>query len=234
MNNTNVDAKKSKTNVKKNDKLIKSKHALSNVYSANWNDSAFEKYAKNSQNQLREDDCYNQRKDVDNGKRLKYMTTNFIDLANAHTDYNFFGMTVVDNQFVPAPQVIDKYSSLVNGNDGGVITNCKGRNEFGMLPVNIPYKGQAEHGDVYIEDNIRNYIQVKKNSCLPRDNQFHDRSFSIFNCEIEKPEATKSVEQPEQGFCLGRNGLPSRFVRRYNNFDKSSNIYGKTEFRYFN
>ena len=34
--------------------------------------------------------------------------------------------------------------------------------------------------NVTIEDSIRNNVQVRKNSCLPREQDFHNRSFAIY------------------------------------------------------
>lgn len=197
------------------------------LYPANFDDNSFNQYTKNEYNRLSEDDCYKNRRDNDNNKRLKFYTTNYIDLANAQTTRNnFFGIDIEDNQFVPAPQVIDKYSSLVNGQDGNQLTNCKVRNGFGQLPVQLPFKGQGHHGDVCIEDTLRNYLDPKKQSCLPKETNFYNRSFEIFSNDIEVPMAIKSVETSDKGFYLGRVGLSSRFDHRYGNNWASS--YQKT------
>jgi hypothetical protein len=187
------------------------------MYPANFDNSEFTKYKNNEFNRLNEDLCYNQQKDQANNKKLKFVTTNHIDLLEAKDKLNFFGIGMRDQLFVPGEN-IDTYSSLLNGTDGQILTNCNVKNGFGQLPVpTAPYRGQVSRGDVLIEDSMRNNIEVKKNACLPREVDFHNRSFTIFNdkLDIQTPQAIKSVESPQDGFELGRNGLPSRFLERY-------------------
>lgn len=189
----------------------------SQLYPANFDDSEFAKRRNNEFNRLNEDLCYNQQKDKANNKKLKFVTTNHIDLLEAKEKLNFFGIGLRDHLFVPGDR-IDTYSSLLNGQGGQILTNCNVRTGFGQLPVpTTPYRGQVAHGDVLIEDSIRNNIEVRKNSCLPRESDFHNRSFSIFDdkLDIHTPQAIKSVETPQIGFELGRNGMPSRFVDKF-------------------
>lgn len=181
----------------------------------NFDASAF-KQKDNSQTsgmtRLLYDPCEQQAKDVDNTKKLKFMTTNHIDLLNGAADYNFFSIGLKDQLFVPGEKV-DTWSNLLNGS---IMTNCKVKNEYGQLPVQIGFHGQGYHGDVTTEDSIRNNGQVRKNSCLPREDKFYNRSFSLFKeTGIEVPEAIRSVEKPEDGFNLGRNGISTRFTDRF-------------------
>jgi len=197
---------------------MSSKLNTNQLYPANFDDAEFTKHRNNEFNRLNEDLCYNQQKDDSNKKKLKFVTTNHIDLLEAKDKLNFFGIGVRDQLFVPSNQV-DTYSSLLNGSVGQIMTNCNVKIGFGQLPPStMPYRGQVAHGDVSIEDSIRNNIEVRKNACLPRDNKFHDRSFAIFDdtLNIHTPQAIKSVETPQVGFQLGRNGLASRFVNRFN------------------
>lgn len=192
------------------------------LYPANFDDSEFNKRKNNEFNRLNEDLCYNKQKDAANQKKLKFVTTNHIDLLEAKEKLNFFGIGVRDQLFVPGNRV-DTYSSLLNGQQGQILTNCNVRNGFGQLPLpTTPYRGQLSHGDVLVEDSIRNNIEVKKNSCLPRESQFHNRSFAIFDdkLDIQTPQAIKSVETPQIGFELGRNGMPSRFIERFGTKNK--------------
>jgi hypothetical protein len=187
------------------------------LYPANFDDAEFTKYKNNEFNRLNEDLCYNQQKDFSNNKKLKFVTTNHRDLIEAKEKLNFFGMGIKDQLFVPGDK-IDTYSNLVNGHDGNQLTQCNVRNGFGQLPVpTTPYRGQLQHGDVVIEDSIRNILEVKKNSCLPRDSEFQKRSFTIFNNSqnIQEPQAIKSVETPAVGFALGRNGMATRFIDKF-------------------
>jgi hypothetical protein len=187
------------------------------LYPANFDDSEFTKRRNNEFNRLGEDLCYNQQKDKSNQKKLKFVTTNHVDLLEAKEKLNFFGIGIRDQLFVPGDK-IDTYSSLMNGQSGQILTNCNVRNGFGQLPLpTAPYRGQVSHGDVSVEDSIRNNVQVKKNSCLPRESNFHNRSFTIFDdkLDITTPQAIKSVETPQSGFELGRSGVPSRFIERF-------------------
>lgn len=190
---------------------------MSQLYPANFNVSSFNKFKNNEFNRQNEDLCYNQHRDSDNKKKLKFITTNYIDLIDAKEKLNFFGIGIKDQLFVPSDSV-DTYSDLLNGKTGQVLTNCNVRNSFGALPLStMPYRGQLQHGDIRIEDSIRNNIEVKKNSILPRDIEFQKRSFAIFNeyNQIDTPQAIKSVETPQIGFCLGRNGSPTRFSDKF-------------------
>jgi hypothetical protein len=187
------------------------------LYPANFDDSAFSKLRNNEFNRLNEDLCYNQQKDKLNKKKLKFVTTNHVDLLEAKEKLNFFGIGMRDQLFVPGDR-IDTFSSLMNGHSGQILTNCNVRNGFGQLPLpTTPYRGQVSHGDVLVEDSIRSSMQIRNNSCLPRESDFHNRSFAIFDdkLDITTPQAIKSVETPQIGFQLGRNGIPSRFDKRF-------------------
>ena len=186
-------------------------------YFQNFDDARFKDLAKNEFNRLIDDQCAIQARNNDNSKKLKFITTNHIDLIDAKSKLNFFGIGMKDQLFVPS-ESIDNYSNLLNGSNGGTLTNCNVRNGFGQLPTpTLPYKGQAQHGDVVVEDNIRNYIEVRKNACLPRESNFEQRSFTIFNqaVGVELPQAEKSVETPQAGFQFGRLGMGTRYTDRF-------------------
>lgn len=196
------------------------------IYPANFNYSEFEKYKISEFNRTSEDSCFNKRKDNDNDKKLKFMTTNYIDILEGKDKLNFFGYSIKDGLNVPGER-IDNYSDLLNGKTGGQITNEKWKNSLGQLPLlTTPYRGQLQHGDVIKEDSIRNYIEPKKNSCLPKGTDFEQRSFAIFDDAqgIEVPNANKSVEQHDNGFHLGRNGVSSRFQNRFESQQKIKSV----------
>lgn len=186
-------------------------------YYSNFDDSSFKKYENTDSTRLKFDPCAIQQRNNENSKKLKFVTTNNIDLLEAKEKLNFFGIGVRDQLFVPGEN-IDSYSALLNGKNGGELTNCNVRNGFGQLPTStLPYRGQLQHGDVVVEDSIRNNIEVKKNACLPKDSEYFKRSFFIFDDKqgIETPMAVKSVEKPQDGFMLGRNGMSTRFMHKY-------------------
>jgi hypothetical protein len=192
----------------------------STTYFANFDAAPFESHENVDSTHLTSDPCYIQARNDDNAKKLKFVTTNHIDLIEAKDKLNFFSVGIQDTLFTPSSAKIDEYSSLVNGNKGGSLTNLKEKRgiELGQLPVpTMPYRGQLFHGDVDIEDTMRNELQVKKNACLPRESDFYNRSFTIFDekLNIETPKPIKSVEKPEDGFALGRVGVASRFVKRF-------------------
>jgi hypothetical protein len=185
------------------------------LYPANFDESSFNLLSKNEFNRLSEDLCYKKTREQDNNKRLKFYTTNYADLANAQTERNnFFGIDIEQNLYVPNPQNIDKLSGLRNGTLAGTMTNCNLRNEYGQLPIQMPFRGQVSRGDVCTEDSLRNYIEPKNNACLPKDTEYYKRHFGIFD-SIEVPNALNSVETPQSGFQLGRVGEASRFNSKF-------------------
>lgn len=183
-------------------------------YFVNFDDSQFREYENTDSTRLNSDDCYITSKNNDNSKKLKYFTTNHVDLLKARENYNFFGIAVKQDLFVPSSK-IDTYSNLLNGQQGGSLTNCNLRSSFGQLPIQSSFRGQVSHGDVVTEDRLQKNLEVKKNSCLRRDPDYINRQYQIFT-NIEIPNAVKSVETPSVGYSLGRNGIPTRFCQRYN------------------
>jgi len=187
------------------------------TYFSNFDNTKFKSYDNTDSNRLISDPCAIQAKAADNSKKLKFLTTNHIDLLEGKEKMNFFGIGIHDTLFVPSDK-IDNYSNLLNGTLGGELTNFKQHSELGQLPIStMPFRGQLFHGDVDIEDSMRNEIVTKKNACLPRDTEFYDRSFAIFNnkLNIDIPLPLNSVETSEDGFLTGRLGIPSRFINRY-------------------
>lgn len=180
-------------------------------YFSNFDDSQFKAYENVDSTRLYSDPCAIQQRNEDNAKKLKFITTNHIDLLEAKEKLNFYGMTIKDKLFVPSEN-IDGDSFLRYGKNGGVLTNCNTKNIFGQLPVpTMPARYQSSHGDVVIEDSIRlNKLHNNRNSCNPHDNFYHDRSFYIFDDKngIETPNAVKSVETKDFG---PRGGINSRF-----------------------
>jgi hypothetical protein len=176
---------------------------------SNLVNTEFEKVNFRENNRTLDDPCAIQQRDGDNGKKLKYMTTTFRELVEAKDNLNFFGMTMKDQLFVPSEQV-DKYSEMLNGKGGNLLTQCNTKNGFGQLPFpTMPSKYQLSRGDVQIEDSMRNLTEVNKNSCNPRDTLYYNRYFYIFDDKqgIDTPNALKSVE-PDN---FTRGGVDTRF-----------------------
>jgi hypothetical protein len=131
---------------------------------------------------------------------------------------NIFNINYSDSLFVPSEQ-IDLSSSLRQGGYmsdslGGQLTNVRLKTSLGQLPLpTLPSKYQSSHNinEIDLEDNLRfqDYTNsLKKNTCVPRDNTFHDRFFTIFSDDIPLPNPLNSVEN------FQRAGIPSRNLNR--------------------
>ena len=194
-------------------------HSSASVYPANWDGSEFEKHKMNEFNRLNESVAYNKMRDSDNNKRFKFYTTSFQDLIDAQDKdkLNFFSTGAREKL---SNDNIDNYSDLFNGKDGGIQTKIRCKDSHGQLPfLTTPYKGQLQHGDITIEDTLRSNIEMKNKSILPRENNYEQRTFTIFTENIPTPNAVMSVESPQSGFINGRSGIPSRFEKRYGSRD---------------
>lgn len=181
------------------------------LYNSNFDDSGFTKDTREF-NKTIDDPCAIQQRNEDNNKKLKFVTTNHIDLLQAKEQLNFYGMTIRDKLFVPAEKM-DEDSFLRYGKTGGIMTNPNIKNEFGQLPFStLPAQYQTGHGNLNAKEDLRlsEYI-TNRNSCNPRDLKFHDRSFYIFDDTkgIETPNALLSIETPEFG---PRGGMSTRFT----------------------
>ena len=168
-------------------------------------------------NRTRDDSCAIQRRNYDNDKKLKFITTNHIDLLEAKDKLNFFGMTIKDNLFVPSEDM-DKDSFLRYGKSGGIMTHCNIKNIFGQLPMpTMPAKFQTGHGNLSKKDEDMRFPLLQgisnKQSCNPRDSDYEKRSFYIFNDKIgiEEPKPIRSIETSNFG---PRGGLSSRFLSK--------------------
>jgi hypothetical protein len=163
-------------------------------YFSNFDDSSFNNQKPREFNKLRDDECDIKQRNFSNDKALKFVTTTFKDLIDAKQTKNFFGIDIKDQLFTPA-NLMDDESKLKMGVSGGQLTNCRVRHELGELPLpTMPARYQLYHGDVSVEDSMRNFVGTNKKSCNPKDDQFYNRSFYMFE-GIEKPDATKSVEE---------------------------------------
>ena len=185
-------------------------------YYSNFDDTLFKQYENTDSTRLFADKCAIDAKNKENNKKLKFITTNYIDLLENKEKLNFFGYSVKDTLFVPGEQM-DTYSNLLNGKSGGEWTKCNVKYGLGQLPIpTTPYRGQLQHGDFTTEFNLQQGIdQVRRNTCLPRDNNYQDRVFEIFSDSqgIDTPNPSFSVESSANGFSLGRMGANTRFDR---------------------
>jgi hypothetical protein len=159
-------------------------------------------------NSLIDDPCDRQQRQTSNMKKLKFMTTNFRDLVDAVDKRNIFSIQLIDDKFVPSDK-IDKDSDLRQS----CLTQYNCKNGMGMLPVQVGTRYQLFHGDINTEDRIRNTFLTTNKSCNPKDTNYFERSFSIFDDSqnIPIPNAMMSVETKEKGFNTQRSGTSTRF-----------------------
>lgn len=151
---------------------------------------------------LLDDECEQQKRDQDDTTKLKYVTTNHIDLLEGHTQ-NWFGIALRDQLFTPAEHM-DSDSTL----RFSPLTNCKIRNNYGQLPIpTLPSLGNAHVQDT---DKQSKYIwplhNRERNECQPRDDAFHNRSWYVF--PEMKHEAIRSVQTSNDY----RQGSSTRFL----------------------
>jgi hypothetical protein len=179
------------------------------LYNSNFDDSEF-KSSRREFNKTIDDPCAIQQRGYDNTKKLKYITTNHVDLLEAKNKQNFYGMTIKDQLFVPSEQM-NEYSQLILGEKGNIMTNCNVKNEYGQLPFpTMPSRYQLFHGDVVVEDSMRNKLQSNRKACNPKDSKYYERSFYIFdNKTVEEPIPINSVESHDFG---PRGGQGTRFA----------------------
>lgn len=182
------------------------------LYNSNFDDSAFGEVNWREFTKTIDDPCEIQQRDSENQKKLKFVTTNHIDLLQAKDKLNFYGMTIKDKLFVPAEQM-DEDSFLRYGKTGGVMTNPNIKNEYGQLPMStIPAQYQTAHGNFEVSDQMRfpEYVSNRQ-SCNPKGVDHHDRWFYIFDDTkgIETPQAIKSIESDDFG---PRGGVSTRFT----------------------
>jgi len=167
----------------------------SSTYFSNFDESqnVFNKDKPREFNKLIDDPCDIKQRNYSNDQKLKFVTTSFSDLINAQSKKNYFGINVENQLFVPS-ELMDDNSKLRYGVNGNILTNCNVKNTLGELPLStMPARYQLSHGDIEIEDNMRNFMDSNKSSCNPKDTEYYKRSFYIFE-GIEIPDATKSIE----------------------------------------
>ncbi len=193
--------------------MSKSSRGSASIYFSNFDDSEFQPLNSTNLNRSIYDDCAEQLKNVDNSKKLKFVTTNYADLLNAQEEKNFFGIATKDYLFVPSDK-IDSYSELLDGREGNKLTNCNIKTDLGQLPLStMPFKGQLAHGDTEKEDVLRNHINYNKYSCERKPCEAYQYTFQVFeNTGAEIPQPIKSVESVDSGFLNGRVGVNTRLI----------------------
>ena len=151
---------------------------------------------------LADDECEQQKRNTEDRTKMKYFTTNHIDLLEGHTQ-NWFGISMRDQLFTPAENM-DGDSNLRYA----PLTNCKVKNNYGQLP--IPTLPALYNAHVQDTDKQAEFIwplhNRERGECQPRDANFHNRSWYIF--PEMKHQAIKSVQSSNDY----RQGTSTRFV----------------------
>ena len=159
---------------------------------------------------LQDDSCEQQKRGSEDTSKLKYITTNHLDLIEGHS-YNWFGIGIRDQLFVPSENMdgdsILRYAPL---------TNCRIKDNYGQLPIpTLPSLHNAHAQDTDKESKMLWPLHDKgQKVCNPRDTDFFNRSFYLFPTELREPggelkhEAIKSVQQTNDY----RQGISTRFL----------------------
>lgn len=151
---------------------------------------------------LQDDECEQQRQAAEESTKLKYVTTNHLDLLEGH-EYNWFGIGLRDQIFVPQENMDgDSYLRYAP------LTNCRVRDSIGQLP--IPTLPSLHNAHVQDTDKESNYLWPLHNrgekTCNPREVDYYNRSFYLF--PEMKHEAIKSVQTSTDY----RQGISTRFL----------------------
>ena len=167
---------------------------------------------------LIDDECEQQKRDAEDRTKMKYFTTNHIDLLEGHHQ-NWFGISMRDQLFTPAENM-DGDSNLRYA----PLTNCKVRNNYGQLP--IPTLPALYNAHVQDTDKQAEFIwplhNRERNECQPRDSNFHNRSWYIF--PEMKHQAIRSVQKSNDY----RQGTSTRFVDLDKTQEEQRRQYAKT------
>jgi hypothetical protein len=137
------------------------------------------------------DSCFIQNKDKSNFDREKYSTTSFTDLIEAQRNGGSFNSV---DYGIPSDK-INIYSELVNGIRGGYNSECyTTRGTRNNLPIILGAKYNVSHGDIDVEDSIRDdFIRDKNPPRYLADNV--DRVFEIFTGLVTPTNNVTKVSQ---------------------------------------
>ena len=166
---------------------------------------------------LLDDECEQQQRDQEDGTKLKYVTTNHVDLLEGHQQ-NWFGVSLRDQLFTPAENM-DGDSYLRQAK----LTNCKIRNNYGQLPIpTLPALHNSHAQDTDKEVNLWPLHNRDRKECQPRETDFHNRSWYVF--PDMKHQAIKSVQTSNSY----RQGSSTRFTDLDKTQEAQRRAYSKT------
>ena len=129
---------------------------------------------------LKYDYCQMKEQEKRAQKPLKYYTTDFKNLENDSKDLNSF-----DNK---SGQLISNLNFDLSNDELRYqqVKFDKTCRELGELPFpTLPFRGNLNFGDIENENKVRFplYENDRRNSVLPRDNEYYNRSFDLFDKE---------------------------------------------------
>jgi hypothetical protein len=174
---------------------------------------------------LQDDECEQQRRGSEDTTKLKYTTTNHLDLLEGH-EYNWFGIGLRDHLFVPSDNM-DGDSSLRYA----PLTNCRVRDNYGQLPIpTLPSLHNAHAQDTDKESKMLWPLHDRgQKVCNPKDTEYFNRSFYIFPEEIrESGELKHSPIRSVQTTNDYRQGLSTRFIDLDKKQEQSEQEYEKS------
>lgn len=149
-------------------------------------------------------------------KSLKYYTQNFYDkniILNRGINFN-------DGFGVPGCN-IDKSTTYRNSQ----LTNAKCIQELPPFPMATTANFSKGQGNTLIEDSLRPQNIRVHNSCQPRETNYYNRSFTIFdNLPIKPNGCVDNVVQSSYGYYMGeptRKPLSKNYINgKYCNIKK--------------
>lgn len=155
---------------------------------------------------LKNDTCKKLTKyESDTNKTLKYYTQNFFDKKIIQNRGVFFN----DGVGIPSCK-IDRSSNARLGS----LTNINLIQNLPALPLPTTASFSKGQGPVDVEDYIRPLHNRKLKQCNPKDTQFYNRHFSIFDYVPIKP--NECVDNYVQKSPSYRQGIPTRHALNTN------------------
>jgi hypothetical protein len=128
-------------------------------------------------NRQRDDACNIQLNTDNNSTKLKYLTTNFVDLEEAETTSNFFSIGLKGSLYTPADKITQE-TELQHSE----VTNQRAKTGFGALPLpTMPGKYfQNAYGDPEVEENIRGVYLTRDRVLEQYNGMAYNRTFPTF------------------------------------------------------
>ena len=151
---------------------------------------------------IKYDNCYLQKHITENNQKFKFLTTNFVDLETANTQFNHFGISRKNGLFTPAENVHTETSLFKSEN-----TNFREKAQMGQLPLpTLPGKYfQNAYGDPKVEATIRGQAVYRLGRVT--DNDSYNRISVNYPPRVTIPKPINSVEEDIRG------GIPTRHLK---------------------